>query len=90
MSTAPDSSTPFRKEIRYDRTTHDYALYLDGELVGYACSHDQGERTLDALAYEQLTHESGLYGIVGFVFEATGESAERETSAKEDDQQQAT
>lgn len=90
MSTVPDSSTTFHKEIRYDRTTRDYALYLGGELVGFTCSYHQGERTLDALVYERLTHGGDLYGIVEFVFEGTGESAERETSArKEGNQQQA-
>jgi hypothetical protein len=56
MSTLPNSSTPFQREIRYDRTSRDYALYLDGELVGYACDPHQGARTLDALVYERLTH----------------------------------
>ena len=26
----------YRKEIKYDRETRDYACYLDGELVGFA------------------------------------------------------
>jgi hypothetical protein len=26
----------YQKEIVYDRETHDYAMYLDGELVGFA------------------------------------------------------
>jgi hypothetical protein len=48
----------YRKEIVYDRETHDYALYLDGELVGFARSYHEGEVTLDQLVFELL---SGQY-----------------------------
>jgi hypothetical protein len=44
------------KEIRYDRETGDYALYLDGNPVGYARTQQEGETVLDELAYQQLTH----------------------------------
>lgn len=44
----------YKREIKYDRETKDYGLYLDGELVGYACTVVQGERTLDALVFELL------------------------------------
>ena len=30
-------------EIRYDRETRDYAVYLDGVLVGFAPSYSQAE-----------------------------------------------
>lgn len=43
-----------RKEIIFDRALCDYALYLDGELVGFARDHVQGEITLNALILEQL------------------------------------
>jgi hypothetical protein len=59
MSTSHDDTTAgtFRKEIRYDRVTKDYALYLDGALVGYAATYHDGERTLDELALAILTHQ---------------------------------
>lgn len=47
----------FTRKIRYDPTTRDFALYLDGQLVGFARSYHDGERTLDALVYEILSEE---------------------------------
>ena len=44
-----------RKEIVYDRDTRDYAMYLDGELVGFARTYHEAEVTLDQLVYELLT-----------------------------------
>lgn len=44
----------FRKEIVYDRETRDYAMYLDGELVGFARSYHEAEVTLDQLVFELL------------------------------------
>jgi hypothetical protein len=43
-----------RKLIMYDRTTKDYAIYLDGELVGYARSYLEAEAVLDQLYMELL------------------------------------
>jgi hypothetical protein len=48
----------YRKEIVYDRETHDYAMYLDGELVGFARTYHEAEVTLDQLVLELL---SGQY-----------------------------
>lgn len=45
----------YRKEIMYDRATRDYAMYLDGELVGFARTYHEGEITLDALVFQLLT-----------------------------------
>ena len=42
----------FRKEIVYDRESRDYAMYLDGELVGFARTYHEGEVTLDQLVFE--------------------------------------
>jgi hypothetical protein len=42
------------KHIQYDRETGDYAMFLDGEIVGYAASHHEAETTLDTLVYEIL------------------------------------
>jgi hypothetical protein len=48
----------YRKEIVYDRETHDFAMYLDGELVGFARTYHEAEVTLDQLVFELL---SGQY-----------------------------
>lgn len=44
----------YRKQIVYDRETKDFAMYLDGELVGYARTYLEAEVTLDQLVYELL------------------------------------
>lgn len=44
----------YRKEIVYDRATRDYAMYLDGELVGFARTYHDAEITLDELVYVLL------------------------------------
>lgn len=49
----------FRKEIRYDRETRDFAMYLDGELVGYMRTYHEAEVALDQLVYELLI--SGMH-----------------------------
>lgn len=41
------------KEIIYDRETRDFALYLDGELVGFARSYADGERFIDTILAER-------------------------------------
>lgn len=46
----------YHKEIVYDRETHDYAMYLDGELIGFARTYHAAEVMLDQLVYELLTH----------------------------------
>ncbi len=48
----------YRKEIVYDCETRDFAMYLDGELVGFARTYQEAEITLDALVFELL---SGQY-----------------------------
>lgn len=49
-------ATTFEKEIRWDRETHDFNCYLNGEYVGSAPSYLAGEELLNALVYEQLAH----------------------------------
>lgn len=44
----------YRKEIVYDRETRDYAMYLDGELVGFARTYHEAEVTLDQLVFELI------------------------------------
>ena len=48
----------YRKEICYDRETRDYAMYLDGELVGFQRNYREAEITLDQLVFELMT---GMY-----------------------------
>lgn len=43
-----------RKEIVYDRESLDYAMYLDGELVGFARTYHEAEVTLDQLVFELM------------------------------------
>jgi hypothetical protein len=40
----------FEKSIQYDRTTKDYAAYLDGQLIGFYSSHHAAEVALDQVA----------------------------------------
>ncbi len=44
----------YLKEIVYDPETRDFAMYLDGELVGFARTYQEAEQTLDELVYELL------------------------------------
>ncbi len=43
------------KDIRYERETGDFAMYLDGQPVGYARTRREAEERLDALVYDRLT-----------------------------------
>jgi hypothetical protein len=45
----------YQREILYDRETRDYAMRLDGELVGFARTNFEAERTLDQLVFELLS-----------------------------------
>ena len=47
----------YRKEIVFDRETRDYAMYLDGELVGFARTYHEAEVTLDQLVFELISGE---------------------------------
>lgn len=50
------TTMPFEKEIVYDPDTRDFAIYLDGVLVGFARTYQEAEVTLDDLIYHLLTH----------------------------------
>lgn len=52
----------YQKRIAYDRETKDFAMYLDGELVGYARSYLEAEVTLDQLVYNLLVRQSVAVG----------------------------
>ena len=45
----------YRKEIVYDKETGDFAMYLDGELVGFARTYHEAEITLDQLVFELMS-----------------------------------
>jgi hypothetical protein len=42
--------------IQYDRTTGDYRMTLDGELIGYAKTHHDAEVALDAVVHARPSH----------------------------------
>jgi len=44
----------YKKEIVFDPETRDFAMYLDGELVGFARTYQEAEVTLDQLVFELL------------------------------------
>lgn len=48
-----------RRLIMYSRDTRDFALYLNGALVGYAPSYLEAEAALDQLMLELLRAGSG-------------------------------
>ncbi len=45
----------YRKVIVRDRITKDFAMYLNGELIGYAPSYFQAETRLNKLVYDLLS-----------------------------------
>lgn len=57
MTTA-DCNTPLpsagAKQIVYDPETRDFAMYLDGELTGFARTYQEAETSLDELVYAIL------------------------------------
>lgn len=48
----------YLKEIIYDRETRSFALYLDGQLVGYANNYHEADSMLDQLIFQI---QSGQY-----------------------------
>jgi hypothetical protein len=42
------------KHIAYEPATRDYAMYLDGDLIGFARTYHEAETTLDQLAFDLL------------------------------------
>jgi len=53
--------TQYVKDISYDRETRDYAMRLDGELVGFARTHYEAEVALDQIVYELLHAQPYLF-----------------------------
>ena len=57
--TQKDTQPPcYVKSIQYDRENRDYAMRLDGELVGFARNYHEAEIELDRLVFDLL---SGQY-----------------------------
>lgn len=50
-----DTVGRYKKEIAYSRETRDYAMYLDGELVGYERTYHNAEVELDRLVSELVS-----------------------------------
>jgi hypothetical protein len=48
----------YRQEIIYDKETRDYAMYLDGELVGFARTYQEAVITLDQLVFELISGQA--------------------------------
>ncbi|MEI7770145.1 MAG: hypothetical protein WCI67_09170 [Chloroflexales bacterium] len=44
----------YEREIVYDPETRDFAMYLGGELVGFARTYQEAEVTLDQLVFELI------------------------------------
>jgi hypothetical protein len=44
----------YEKEIVYDPETRDFAMFLDGELVGFARTYQEAEVALDQLVFELI------------------------------------
>ncbi len=47
----------YHKEVRWERETRDYSLWLDGELVGYSRTHAEGMVVLNQLVFELISGE---------------------------------
>jgi hypothetical protein len=54
-SETQEAPTMYEKEIVYDPETRDFAMYLDGELVGFARTYQEAETTLDQLVFELVS-----------------------------------
>lgn len=49
----------YDRTIQFDRQTRDYAMYLDGEFVGYAPNYHSAEVQLDQMIFDAL-----IYSVV--------------------------
>jgi hypothetical protein len=48
------AAATYAKAICYAPASRDFAMYLDGELVGFARNYAEAEQTLDELVYELI------------------------------------
>lgn len=58
MSAAEINFTTLRKEVRYERSTRDYSLWIDDRYVGSAPTHTAATTRLDELVSDMLTHNA--------------------------------
>lgn len=56
---AGTTSTLYEREIVYDPETRDFALYLNGQLHGFARTYGDGENELDRVVYKRLQLHGG-------------------------------
>ena len=54
LNFSPIKPPRYAKSIQYDRETRDYAMRLDGELVGFGRTYHEAEVALDQLVFELL------------------------------------
>lgn len=62
------------KYITLDRETKDYAMFLDGQLVGYAATYNEAETQLNQVYHDQLVHTPSGLEVERSVVEAVAES----------------
>ncbi len=55
----------YRTTIRYDATVGEYAMYLDDDLVGFARTRREAERTLHELIHELQLWQRAHAAYVG-------------------------
>jgi hypothetical protein len=67
-----DTTAPAR-EIRYSAADRDFALLLDGQIVGWARSYSEGEAILDGIVYKRLQAEAARVEEVEPALNALGE-----------------
>jgi hypothetical protein len=48
------NNVQFSTEIKYDRQSKDYAIIVDGNVIGYARNYHEGEMLANAYIREQL------------------------------------
>jgi hypothetical protein len=60
MSTMHPHCTTFATAILFDHETHDYAMHLDGEIIGFARTEAEAQTTLQKLIDELLSGASAI------------------------------
>lgn len=51
-----NSTTVADSEIKYDRTVREYAIYIAGEIIGYASCYSDAEQLRTAALAERRGH----------------------------------
>ena len=58
MTLGTQNTTEVGKAIVWSCEDHDYACYVDGNLIGFARSYHEAEGKINAFVYEQLRRGS--------------------------------